>query len=172
MGISILNKVKKQGGFSVPEVLVAIFILLTGILALSTLVTSAVRTSSANSSKLIAANLAQEGLEIVRAVRDLNLASDGTGWDSFFNKFCADSSYAVQYDDDSLDRAYEDTFLKFDSSTGFYGYDSGTDTIFKRKIELIADGCPNYFTVVSQVTWTQRGQNYIVTAQDQLWNWR
>lgn len=154
-----------------PEILVAIFILLIGILALSTLTTNAVRTSNANSSKLIAANLAQEGLEIARAIRDLNLAGGGAGWDDFFNNYCAGGSYIVQYDDSSF-QAYQDIFLKYDAATGFYGYDSGTNTIFKRRINLVANSCPNSFTVVSQVSWTQRGQSYIVTAEDQLWNWR
>lgn len=62
----------KKGGFTLPEVIVSIAVLVVVIFAVTNLVVSIIRTNSENIHTLAAYGLAQEGLEAVRNIRDSN----------------------------------------------------------------------------------------------------
>ena len=84
----ILNKKK---GFTLLEVIVAILVVIVGVLAAYTVTQKIIFYTYRSSSRLTAAYLAQEGIEIVRNIRDTNwlqlndrvfdgLAQTGYGW--------------------------------------------------------------------------------------------
>ena len=54
------------------EAIVAIFVITTGIVGVLSLVTQTISSATFSKDKLIAAYLAQEGIEIVRNIRDTN----------------------------------------------------------------------------------------------------
>ncbi len=62
-------------GFSLIEIMIALFVLIIGIIATITLVTESVQQTRLSRDALIAASLAQEGTELVRNVRDANASS-------------------------------------------------------------------------------------------------
>lgn len=66
-----IHKTKKEG-FTLPEVLVSVSVLVVVIFAITNLVVSIIRTNSENIHTLTAYGLAQEGLEAVRNIRDSN----------------------------------------------------------------------------------------------------
>lgn len=66
-----IHKIKKEG-FTLPEVLVSVSVLVVVIFAVTNLVVSIIRTNSENIHTLTAYGLAQEGLEAVRNIRDSN----------------------------------------------------------------------------------------------------
>ncbi len=76
---------KSSPGFTLMEVMLSVSILSMGIVASFALIASSMAKFSSASNKIIASNLAQDGIERVRNVRDDNwlkgrtLASDGTG---------------------------------------------------------------------------------------------
>ena len=134
------------------------------------LVTMSVNSTKTTRMKIIAIGLSQEGLEIVRNIRDNNWLAykrtsstwrDGLGDDS------GPIDYQAQYNSSSL-LPYSEVPLKIDN--GIYQYDNGTDTLFYRKItiEHIAD---NQIKVVSEVTWNERGRNNVISAETRLYNW-
>lgn len=59
-------------GFTIPEILVSLFILTFGIIAATSLVSYLLRTTRITREELVATNLARESLEAVRNVRDTN----------------------------------------------------------------------------------------------------
>lgn len=67
-------------GFSIAEVLIASAVITVGILATLNLLYSSRNTERGNRDFIVAAQLAQEGVEIVRNVRDNNFASGGGGY--------------------------------------------------------------------------------------------
>ncbi len=160
----------RAAGFSLLEVIIAIFIIVTVLVGVMTLLSQAITSGVVSSSKLIAANLAQEGIEVVKNIRDLNYG--GSGWDDWYSGISGTNNYLVQYNDSSL-RTFEDQPLKYDSSTGLYGYDFGIATSFtyKRKITLskISDV---EVKVAAEVTWTEQGRFHSLGVEDRLWNWR
>jgi len=174
----IEQKEKKQAGFSLVEEMVSLYILIVGILGVIILTTTTTKAGAMSSSKLIAANLAQEGIEVVRNIRDLNYENpEGCAWTCWHAAVSAAlGSYLVQYDDTAL-RPFADTPLLYNPTSGLYSYTSGSASKynFKRVITLADTNPPNSGTstkIVSTVTWTANGQSHSLVVEDDFWNWR
>lgn len=82
--------VKKVRGFSFGETLLAAFVLSVGLLSIVKLFQVSLSQSLFLRDATIASQLAQEGVELVRNVRDNNFVGGGTGFSSFSssNKHC------------------------------------------------------------------------------------
>lgn len=180
------NIVKKsiisQRGFSLLETVVALGILVVGIGGAVGLVSQSLANISAIKNKAIAANLAQEGIEVVRNFRDENWLKDcdwrtggscGSGQAGI--DLNVDGDYRVQYNGTSL-IAYAVTPLQLNSS-GYYGYNGqfsfsgGQDTVFKRKISISTISV-NQIKVVATIDWAERGGTRSMVIEDRLYNWK
>lgn len=149
-------------GFTLIEIMVAISVFLIGILGVYTLIPRMVSISSANTDRFIAAQLGREGIEIVRNIRDANVLEG-----SAFDEGLADGDWRVQYNRDSL-LAFSDEPLKIDGN-GFYNYDSGSLTKFKRKVTL-SHPAAEILKVKVEVSWP--GEGSPLEVEDNLYNWR
>jgi type II secretory pathway pseudopilin PulG len=79
-----MKSIKNQKGQSLLELLVAILILVMVVTATITLIVTSINAGRASRDKLLATNLAREGIEIVRNIRDSNWvdpASPAPNWD-------------------------------------------------------------------------------------------
>lgn len=77
-----LNSFKNQQGQSLLELIVAIGVVVGGILGILTLVIATIQAGKEGSNRIIAQNLAREGIEIVRSIRDGNaMDPDSLAWD-------------------------------------------------------------------------------------------
>ncbi|MBI3459054.1 prepilin-type N-terminal cleavage/methylation domain-containing protein [Candidatus Azambacteria bacterium] len=126
-----------NSGFTLLEVIISISILTTGVIATIAFMNSELQQISYLKNKIIAINLAQEGIELVRNVRDNNLLNSKSFnvWiDGNANNCSSPCSYEIDYDDPKLSSSL-DTKLKIDSN-GFYQYNNGSDSIFTRKITI------------------------------------
>lgn len=150
-------------GFTLLETLVAIFIIIVALAGVFGLVARLTFTATLSSAQLTAAYLAQEGIEIVRNIRDTNYLM-GTAWDSNLppGEFGADYTTQGFPDFDCNNKN-----LKFDSS--FYGCTTDSDTKFKRKITIMPNG--DILEVSVEVTWQHRGRDLKVTAKENLYKW-
>ena len=154
--------------FSVVEVLIALSILLVGILGNVALMVRTLDTSILTLQKLTAAELAQEGVEIVRNIKDSKVISGSV--DSWFANLSG--SYYADYNDHQLNPILPGDpvpFLKKDEN-GFFNYDSGNPTIYKReiKIEKIDD---HHLRVNSIVSWSHKGINFSVNVENHLYKY-
>lgn len=68
--------------FSMPEVLLSVFVLTTGLTTIVAVMSGSLRFALNNRDTIIATELAQEGIELVRNVRDNDFASGGNGFPS------------------------------------------------------------------------------------------
>lgn len=66
-----------------PEVILSMFIVSIGLVTITAVISGSLRYSYKNQDVIIATDLAQEGVELVRNVRDNNFAGGGTGFASF-----------------------------------------------------------------------------------------
>lgn len=116
---------------------------------------------------LIASGITQEGLEIVRNIRDNDRHSGAV-----FGASLNNGNHIVEWDSVSL-LPFQDIFLKKDSS-GYYNYSSGQDTIFKRKI-IIEDSLQNGPMIEKlakvEVFWTEKSGPKAIQAELRLFNW-
>jgi len=165
-------------GFTIIEVLIAIFIIALGAGGLLTLSSQTIKASSFVNNKLVASYLAQEGVEIVRNIRDTNYlkirqGDTGVAWDDNIilpGNDCA-TRCQTDYNDTALAGVGALTPLLRDAATNLYWYDSGTATNFTREIKATLIGTDKIEVVVT-VFWTERNNvQHNVVAATELFNW-
>lgn len=83
------RKTKRCGGFAMAEAVLSVFVLATGLTAAVGLVVGNMNESIDSRNEIIASELAQEGVEIVRNIRDNNLVDDN----AFFGGFTGDNYF-------------------------------------------------------------------------------
>lgn len=156
-------------GFTVIEVIVAIFVITAGIVGVLSLVTQTISSVTHSKDKLIAAYLAQEGIEIVRNIRDTNWLEE----EDWNNGISTASDYGLDYQSsefpDTTCNLGPEKYLKYDGN--FYNCSSGSDTKFKRKITVTPPGA-DILEVLVLVEWQEKGKTYEFETQETLYNWR
>jgi len=155
----------KDRGFSMIEVIVALFILSLAVIGSFILIQQTLIGASANQMRLTASYLGQEGLEIVRNIRDTNWLK-GQTWTT--NLGVGGSEQEADYLSNSL-AASQNRYFNIDSN-GFYTYGSGTNTKFKRKI-FVTQEAGGYLKVRVRIEWQERGKDYSLEVIDFLYNW-
>lgn len=175
------RQINNNGAFSIIEVMVAIGIVSVGMMGVLSLMTLNILTQPVNKNNLIASMLAQEGLELVREVRDTNwLDPDATV--GFADGIPATSTIDISGFKSSnpsvsglnfvpgLDFNSTATDLKIDAN-GFYGHVGATSTLFKRLI-TVSSTSPEFITVRATVRWSQVGKTQDYVAETLLYDWR
>ena len=152
-------------GFTLVEALVALVILTVALGPALILSSDITNTASVIQNDLIAANLAQEGVEVVRALRDTNWFNGLS-----FNNGLADGTYRLEWNSGSMISLGANPPLKVNN--GLYNYSAGTDTIFQRTV-TITNVNTNEIRVASDVTWTERGNRARdIKVESHLFNWK
>jgi prepilin-type N-terminal cleavage/methylation domain-containing protein len=157
-----------KNGFTLLEMMIASFVIVVGLTAVVTLMLRAAVSVQSASSRLTAVYLAQEGLEIVRNIRDSNWLAQrdnpGILWDQNIS-LC--STCQADFDDPALTR-YFGSRLRING--GFYNYTSGANTKFTRLI--IITTLTDTLQVSVRVRWVEKGVSQIVSVDEHLYNWR
>lgn len=171
------NTKRKNTGFTLLELIVAIFIIITGLVAAGSLMTYSISAVIIGKSQIIATNLAQEGLEVVRNIRDNNWhciadpdcsLTGGDDWKDGLDGCSA--GCRVIHSSTSLLPLAGNPVLDINAE-GYYQYTLGDPTRFKRKI-TITDMPGDEIKVVSKVTFIERTKSYSVSAEDRLYDWK
>jgi len=158
----MLSKKSKKRGFTLIELMMVVFIVSIGIAGVLNLIAKIFLHSRFTSSKLTAIYLAQEGMEIVRNIRDTNWV-EGEKWDQGI----VSGDFEADWDDQSLS-SYQGRYLRVNGN--FYNYDTGQLTKFKRKITIGKE--VDKISVWVKVDWVETGENYQTEAYGELYNWR
>ena len=166
-------------GFTVLEVITAIFILMIGVGASLSLMHQTLSATSIIEQRLIASYLTQEGIEIVRSLRDNawleQRANPSIDWDKYIPEAGVfETDYLIQDELNNANHPYNGTKLSLDPATGFYRYlpiGVGIETKFDRKIS-IDKTVPETIKVLVQVNWEERGRSHTFEAVEYLTNWR
>jgi len=174
---------KKKMGFTVLELIAGLFILSVGIVGVSSLISRLLWYNRFVESKAIAAYLTQEGMEIVRNIRDGNWLEGKLGADWTDGLFCCMDVAPVtecsqeqsnpckgDYSYTTLSEcpAGECPVLKFDNQ--FYGYNLGVSTKFTRIIEIWEIGA-DQVRVCATTEWAEQGKDQSIKACEYLYNW-
>jgi Tfp pilus assembly protein PilV len=167
--------IKSGSGFSILEVVIAIFIITMGLVGVLSLVAQNLQVKYVNKNGIIASMLAQEGIELVRNRRDEN-------WHEGLDHktgIIGDGTYAIDAEnivnvDGEIDNA--NARLKFNSG-GYYCHGSWAaigacdqgNSSFYRLITVTDNGV--YIDVQSKVRFKKGTNNYDYTAETRLYDW-
>lgn len=158
-------------GFTLIEVVIATFILVTGIMGAFGVIQQVTAYVSTSSNRLVAAYLSQEGIELIRNIRDSNWLA-GVSWTT--GLLDCEAGCEADYNDSSLTSYGGGRYLKLNG--GFYKYcDFGADTKFKRKITVTPAVDPDdidILKVLVSVEWQEKGSIKRFSAQENLYNWK
>lgn len=165
---------KNSRGFSMIELMASIFILSFGIILIYNVFSNFIVVTNTISSRLTAVYLAKEGMEIVKNVRDNNFINN-RNWDKDINS-CS-SGCQADYKAGTASEASVNKIKNYNAnqfllmnSDGFYGYDSGVDSKFKRKITITSQGS-DALKVVTQIFWNYNGKNISFETTGYLYRW-
>ena len=173
-----------ENGFTLLEVIVAVSVITIGTMGVFTVISNTLSANKVNAPRLTAAYLAQEGLEIVRNIRDGNWLegrslpspeSTPIPWNDGIGAGEWEADYASQ----GLVDDYDGDYLNVDDANGLYSYSSGVPTKIKRKITISdvidlttpPDGKADVFTVSVLVECEIAGKTYPLSAKEKLYNW-
>jgi len=177
-----IQNTRYKRAFTLVEALVALSILIVGIISGFILVTKALYDVTIIQDRLTASFLAQEGLELVRQIRDTNylktLGDTPTAWD---NNLKTDGDYLISANVQTgtvilpLPVWQEDKSLFYHPSSGLYNYDDSGDalpTVFKRKINIYHVS-PDEIRVQAIMDWQSKNIQFTsgIIAEDHLFNW-
>lgn len=162
--LQILNS-KSQEGFTLVETLVSLVILAVALIPIMNLSSSISKVNSALQDSLVASGLAQEGIEVIRAIRDTNWFNNRA-----FDSGLSDGIYQVEWNSTTLLSYNNNPTLNLNS--GRYTYTNGTPSKFSRTIAITKINTGE-LKVVSTVTWIERGGiNKSIGAESHLFNWK
>jgi prepilin-type N-terminal cleavage/methylation domain-containing protein len=169
-------------GFTLIEVLTALFVISVGLVAIFSVVNRVFFSTSLSVSRMTASYIAQEGIEVVRNIRDSNWLADRSG-STWTNNMIIGSYSEIDYNDSAL-VAYTGRPLELHQS-GFYerskytqaqwdaspGVISGySQSIFKRRI-IISTVDADTINVKVEVMWSEKGGDHSVIIEEELHNW-
>jgi len=172
--------IKAKAGFTLVEIITVLFVVSLGLVGILALITQNIQSQSYNKNNLIAYQLAQEGIELIRQVRDSNWkVVPGV---SFNTNLAPEPDVTYQYYMDYLDSAPHDassdtttlTVLKQDSQ-GFYSHHSSSDSVpsgFSRLITVQENSDGTYLQVISRVFWSDHNHKYNYDLETRLYDWK
>lgn len=166
---------KKSGkGFTMIELIITIFVLSFGIIEVYSAFSGITGLTYNISPRFTAAYLTEEGMEIIRNIRDNNFVNNRS-WD--IGIINCDIGCQADYKTGTLSETSfnilkdynENNFLLLNSD-GLYGYDQGNATRFKRKITTVKEGS-DILKVNVQVFWDYNGKPFIFETEGYLYDW-
>ncbi|MCK4453842.1 prepilin-type N-terminal cleavage/methylation domain-containing protein [Candidatus Parcubacteria bacterium] len=184
-------------GFSLLEVLVAITVITVGLVGIVGLIVYNISISRVSSNKVIAVNLAQEGIEAVKNIRDSNWLAK-KDWYEGIKGTVAGKNYILELSDpnqnpstaewefsdggvDTIDHQKYQVY--YDKNEKFYAQEHGarpgdweeTQSDIHRLIKITKvdiDAMNYYLEVKSNVQWIdQNGNSHTITLEDHLYEY-
>lgn len=170
MNFSLTDLKSHKRGFSLIEVVVSVTIFIVVMIGVTALISLNITNAALLRNRLIAANLAQEGIEIVRNIRDNNFLApedQPVPW----NQNLGNGDWRVAYDSQSL-LSWNNQPLRFHPATGLFDYNTpGNASIFRRTVNIQQVNV-NEIKVTVTVNWEERGKPFSLSVEDHLFNWK
>lgn len=161
-----------HNGFTLVETLIAILIFSTALVSLMAIASRGISATITAQQQISAQYLAQEGLEVVRNIRDSNFIS-GVAWDTGLINCSLGSPCTVEYGTSQVPPNLVSCSgcEVLQDVNGFFTANAVNPSGFFREIVLTPQG-PTEYLVTSRVTWNTKGLERNVTLQTLLTNWQ
>ncbi len=163
-------KTNNKKGFTLVEIIAVLFVISVGLLGVLSLIIQNIQSQNLNKNNIAAYQLAQEGLELVRKVRDTNWVSGPPvqAWD----KDLDDGLYYMDFKDSIPQTANSGDGGLYKDANGFYVNTGGIAlTNFTRTISIKHLGARS-MRVYAHVSWTDRDKTFNYDLETLLYDWR
>lgn len=170
-------------GFTLIETLFAVLIFSASLISLMTIAGRGIAAATTAREQTVAHYLAQEGIEVVRNIRDS--AFLGGGWSDGFNQCTeTDPCHLVYGTTSSTPPELVSCTVTGTNGCPIYEsmgafVDGGDLSPYTRKIYTIPSGDPNPVTgsiseykIISEIRWTSKNVNRLVTLQTLVKEWK
>jgi len=166
------RKNKIAAGFTLIEVIAVLFVISLGLLGVLSLIIQNIQSQSINKNTLIAYQLAQEGIELIRKTRDTQWNA-GLAWDAYFPGLSSNADYFMSYSDSAPSEveAEDDKILHYDAF-GFYNHTEGADDSGFRRVINLARIDENSLRVAVTVTWSDYARDRSYSLETILYDWQ
>ena len=165
-----MNNKTREKGFTMIEMIAALFVMSVGIMGVFSLVSQTISYISITSSRLTAIYLSQEGMEIIRNIRDSNFLKinkrEGGNWD---DDLLAGSHYNFDYESQTVPDNINCSGNNYLDINGDF-YKCSISGQFERKAKITKIG-DDKIDVVIEVSWQERGRTHKVVARENLYQW-
>jgi len=164
-------KIKNKKGFTLIEVITVLLVVSLGMIGVLSLIVQNIQSQSLNKNTLIAYQLAQEGTELIRQVRDSNWRAQPV---RFWRTNLLSGTYYMDYTDTVPHGAPSNPFgrLRKDAD-GMYISDPNaamTPSTFTRTITI--EDQAQGILVTTRIFWLDHGRNYVYSLEALLYDWR
>lgn len=153
------EEINAGNGFTLIEMLIVVFVVGVGLVGALSFFNINANNQFETKNELIAAGLAQEGVELVRNVRDYNLLNDldwGSGYGPSLNPGCKTIDF-TSLDDHRCITAGNLTYVCVDANARYYQCASGASGItdFTRTIDA-SNETDGSIKIICTVSWNDR----------------
>ena len=173
---------------SLIETIVAVGIVITAIVAILSIGTAQTTLGGQSAERVIATNLAREGIEVIYAMVNSNRLDPDQSWPYGLTP---NDKYILDYDDTSLSTpatfSGDETIANCTNCSlcrhaNDYYYHTGScadQTVYRRIVEISAGGdlggvcganCEK--KIVSTIYWLERGRSHTINLETRLTDWR
>ena len=165
MNVKKFENQKFTAGFTLLEVLISLAVITICVVGVFALVQQTISLLPVSEQRLAASYLVQEGVEIVRNLRDTNIIN-GEAWNLGLTSCGAGCE--ADYLSSSLTAWGAGRYL-LDNGT-FYNYSSGSPTLYKRKI-TINFSTADVLKITIEVSWQEKTRSHSIKAREDIYNW-
>jgi len=165
------EQLSTRRGFTIVEALVAITIMLVSITGPLTIISKTLSYARFARDEITAFYLAQDAVEFIRNTRDNNLIA-GNDWLTGLNVCTGGGICAVDSSEGTATICASSCNPLKISSSGGYGYISGTETIFVREVSLNEISGNQETTVDVTVRWSHGSFTRDFTLREHIFNWQ
>jgi len=177
---SVLRTTSVKNGFSLVEIITVLFVVSLGLVGILSLIIQNIQSQSYNKDNLIAYQLAQEGVELTRKIRDSNWRGARLPFSTILYSGNAGTTYYMDYNDPALnvyDSNNPDAAILRQDNNGFYTHDLSASTPssgFSRLITITNGqyGQNNSVNIKVTVSWSANTRNYHYDLDTSLYNWK
>ena len=162
---------KRNKAFTLLEMILAVAIITIGALGVFGAAARYSKLTQKERDNLVAAYLCQEGIEIVKNIRDTNWIESASSWKDGLTS-CSAGCEGDFADTDTLSAFSSTNFLYIEGSTGLYRYiaspgSSDIKTSYTRKITIVESGSDE-LDITIDVYWGAS----TMTVKENIYNWK
>jgi len=164
--------IKNKKAFTLIEIIVVLFIISLALLGIISLIVQSIRAQDYNKKVVIANQLSQEGIELIRQVRDNNWKNSVPFYTNLSDTIGLRNTYYMDYNDSlpNLLINSDDSVLQINANGFFVHSNLYDDSIFSRDIQVeLVD--TTHLRVISTVYWTSLGISQDYATETLLYDW-